>query len=314
MITLKSDASLTPSDLDKAIDMPSTAWFAVRALEGFTSAKSLLDSGRIKADGFEKIEKPETGTITCWRCNGDIHHPVNDGYAQPYKPKPKFNDHWECQGKHNTVKVMCTACEAVSHATYHPNYKLNALYTEDSGYDLTLDENLISFLISPPSPPFVFCMAEGNSQHVVWLASYTLDNRYLSVVKGRKNGIVDRKYAFVIAQHMKQLLDDSNAIRKCEKRIELATPLKSTRSQINNIHGTNLQISDSIYAASRSKKNDDNEVSDLRAALRDSIHCFEQLDYGYLTWYVATMYLKALLVEFDEIPISMWKKMKAFTK
>lgn len=308
MITL----SATPptGEIDVLIEMPSPSWFAVRALEGFTSAADLLASGRLKAEDFKQLDQ-KANPVQCWRCGGDIHHPVNDGYCMPYKPKAKFNDHWECKAKHNKIKVLCAACEAVSHATYHPNFKLNALYTQDAAYQLTLDEDLMSFLINPPPPPYLFCMAENNSQHMCWLARYTLDNRLMAITKSRTWGLVDREKALALAESMKGLLDLTNQIRTEKGGIALSTPLLSSRKEINTIHSSNMQLSRSVYAAIKPEASDTVHVRALREQLAINIQQFERQSFCYLTWYVATMFLKALLTEFTPKPIEEWQRIEA---
>lgn len=294
-------------------DMPSTAWFAVRALEGFTSAKDLLASGRInKPDIFKQVDKSDE-CLQCWRCGGDIHHRVNDGYCTPYKPRKTFRDHWECKAKNGNEQVCCVACEAVTDRVYHPNFKLNALYTQNKVYQLTLDEDLISFLINPPSPPYLFCMGETDSQHMCWLSRYTLDNRLMAVTKGRTWGLINRENALNVATELKKILDLTNTIRELvnDKAIPLATPLLSSRKEINTIDSTNLQLSRSIYAASAPRESDSSEIKAFREQLTVAIEEFEGQPYCYLTWYVATMYLKAMLTDFTPKPISDWKQLKA---
>lgn len=292
--------------------LPSLSWFSVRALEGYQTASKLFDDGRLNKSDFVQMESQDA-KINCWRCGGDIHHPSNDGWCMTYKPKSKFNDHWECRGsklEECENKVLCVACEAVSHASYHPNFRLNALYTKDTAYQLTLDEDLISFLIDPPAPPFLFCMAEANSQHVCWLSQYTLDNRLLSVTKGRRTALVNREATWNLAEKFKQLIDSANKIRAIDGAISLSTPLMSSRMDINGMNASNLQLSTSIHSAARHKETDATEVAELKKALQESIKDVEEQPYCYLTWYIATMYLKALLTDFEVKPISDWQQIK----
>lgn len=296
-------------------ETPSPSWFAVRALEGFNTSSELFAAGALNIADFKKLEKTDD-VAECWRCGGDIHTPMNEGFYTIYKPKPKFNDHWECVGtkkesNKRDIKYLCVACEAVSHATYHPNFRLNALYTENKAYQLTLDEDLISFLINPPAPPYLFSMAENNSQHMCWLSRFTLDNKLMCITKGRSTGLIDREKALTIATKMHDLLSLANQIRKLGGAIGLSTPLMSGRKEINTIDSTNLQLSRSIHGAARKSDKDTEEISELKSTLQARINEFENLSYCYLTWYVATMFLKAMLTEFTPKPMSEWQLIKA---
>lgn len=206
---------------------------------------------------------------------------------------------------------MCVACEAVSHATYHPNFRLNALYTKDQAYQLTLDEDLISFFINPPAPPYLFSMAENNSQHMCWLSRFTYDNQAMCITKGRSTGLIDREKALDMAIKMQDLLRLANEVRKHAGSIALSTPLLSGRKEINTIDGTNLQLSRSIYTAARKSEGDNEELVALKATLSTRIQEFENLGYCYLTWYVATMFLKALLTDFTPKAMTEWQLIKA---
>lgn len=286
----------------------SPSWFAVQSLEGFKSFSALADSGRIKKENYKHYEDDD---LTCWRCNGKISHPSNEGMATTYKAGAKFNDHWACRGKHNTVKVMCGACEALADRAYHPNFKLNALYTGDNAYQLTLDEDLISFLIAPPPPPYLFVMAENNSQHMVWLSDYTFDSNMISVTKSRERYLVSREDALSLAKKYQDILILANEIRHLSGVDQpLTTPLKSSRREINNRTDNNMQLSESVNKAALAKENDDDSISQKKIELQALISDISDESFSFGLWYIGTMYLKALLNDLEVKPSADWQEMK----
>jgi CRISPR type IV-associated protein Csf1 len=289
-------------------NVPSVSWFAVRSLQGLSCAEELLQSPLFKKGGAFK-QLPIEGQV-CWRCGGDIHHPASNGYAAPYVAGAKFNDHWECAGKGNAPKVICLACEVVGDRAYHPNFNLTALYTGDKAYQLTKDEDLISFLVNPPPPPYLFCMAEANSQHVCWLSRYTLDNKLLAVTKGRATALVDRQYAYDLATRFCRLLESANVIRDLRNQQTLATPFLSSRKDINGGSSTNMAISRGIYSAAIARNDDPLEVAEKLGPLRQQIDEMESIPFCYITWFVMTMYVKAILTNFEPKDISEWPLMK----
>lgn len=293
-------------------EFPSVSWFSSNAVEGISTFTEAVNSGRIKKELYSKIE--DEG-VTCWRCDGLIAHPINEGMAAKYKAGAKFNDHWECKGKHNKTPLMCAACDLLADRVYHPNFKLNALYTKDEAFQLTLDDDLISFLIDPPVPPFLFVMGENNSQHMAWVGDYTLDSDLLSIQKSRDRYLVSRKYALSIAHDYKEMLNAANAIRKEQgATVDLATPLESGRREINNKTANNMQLSQSIYSASSAKENDSPELIEMKASLQNKIAATEEKFITYGDWYVASMFLKALLTDFESKPSAEWQKLIKKTK
>jgi len=308
LLKFKEQPAADVSDIQKKLlTYASSSWMAVASLEGYENFSELSASGRIKSEAYFVHDDIR---ISCWRCNGLISHDSNQGMAAPYKAGAKFNDHWECRGKHNSKPVVCAACEALAHAAYHPNFKLNALYTGDRAYQLTLDEDLISFLLDPPQPPYLFVMGENNSQHMVWLSDYTLDGDLISIQKARGRYLVSRKAAFDLAIKFKELLDLTNEIRLRNKQIELSTPLSSSRKEINTRSGNNLQISQSIVYAGHDQKLDTEETKSTRQRIRDTLQNVEFQAYSYGTWYVATMLLKALVTGFSPKAKSSWQQIK----
>lgn len=301
--------SVTVDEITNTVSLyPSESWFAVASVEGIRSFSQAVESGRIKPATYQKHESTD---LTCWRCNGLINHPVNEGMAAKYKAGAKFNDHWECRGKHNAEPVMCAACDLLADRVYHPNFKLNALYTGNKAYQLTLDEDLISFFLNPPSPPYLFCMAENNSQHMAWLSDYTFDSDLISIQKSRDRFLVSRKEAMNIAQMYFDILNLTNKIRGLEGiATELSTPLESTRREINNRTGNNMQLSSSVLSAANRINDKEDSIEDLassRQSLRVMVNAIECYSMTYGTWYVATMFLKALLSEFEIKPADQWQ-------
>lgn len=288
--------------------LPSVSWFAVQALEGLSSSDDILKSPRFKKAGTFKQQSKENQV--CWRCGGDVHHPASNGYAAPYSAGAKFNDHWECVGKSNGAKLICAACEAVSDRAYHPNFNLNALYTIDKAYQLTKDEDLISFLLNPPPPPYLFCMAEANSQHMCWLSRYTLDNRLLAVTKGRVSALVDRQLAYDLAKKYCRLLESANVVRTLRNQQTLSTPFLSSRKDINGGSATNMAISQGIYSAAITRKNDSDEIQEKLDPLQQQINELEATPHCYITWFVMTMFVKAILTNFVPKDIAEWPLMK----
>lgn len=302
---LQSDNDL----MEQFNELPSSSWFAVRALENFNNASDLVDSGRLKKGEWSKLEKSDFDKgLACWKCGGDIFHPVNAGICKPYKASPKFNDQWHCKGKHNDKdKVVCAACEAAQHANYFPNFNLNACFTKDKAYQLTLDEDLISFLINPPKPPYLFFIGEKKRQHMVWLSNLTLDNRAIVITKGRSHAIVNREEALIFAEKLNQILIKANAIRKAQQQILLSTPLMSSRIEINKISSTNMKLSDSVRRACLDLSGDNQEVALLRESLRKYVAEVDSKSLNYQTWFVSVMFLKAMLINFEPKPKELWQ-------
>ena len=286
----------------------STSWYAVKSLEGISSYSELVKSKKIKPGAYQSID--EEG-VTCWRCDGDIHHSSNEGMAIPYKAGPKFNDHWECKGKHNTKKVMCAACDRIADRAYHPNFKLNALFTGNAAYQLTLDEDLISFLVEPPPPPFLFTMAENNSQHMVWLSDFTLDSDLISIQKSRSRYLVSRKHAYEIAGRYYDILTKANKIREClEYKASLSTPFESSRREINTKSANNLLISNGILMLRNHKDGDSDLILKMRAELSEMIAELDKTPMNYGLWYLVSMFTKMLTTSLKPKPASDWQKLK----
>lgn len=295
--------------IERNNQLPSSSWFAVRALEGFSRAIEVIESGRMAKSGWETLEKSQfKDGLCCWKCGGDIFHEVNEGICKSYKPSPKFNDQWYCKGKHNEPKkVVCVACEAAQKSNYFPNFNLNACFTEDKAYQLTLDEDLISFLINPPKPPYLFFIGEKKRQHMVWLSSITLDNRAMAITKGRSHAIINREKALSFAELLYKILEKTNKIRQVQQRQLLATPLMSSRIEINKISSTNMKLSDSVRSACLFYDNDTDEVKQLRQSLQESVSLIDNNNIDYVTWFVSTMFLKVLLTDFKPKPKELWK-------
>lgn len=286
-------------------EFPSVSWMATTAVEGITCFEDAIKSGRIKESDYSKFEDED---LTCWRCNGDIHHKKNNGMARKYKAGGKFNDHWECRGKDNKTPVMCAACDLLSDRVYHPNFKLNALYTEECAYQLTKDEDFISFLINPPKPPFVLAMAENNSQHTVWISDFTLDSDLLNIQKSRNQYLVSRSYALSLAYQYQEILVTANTIRELKGNpVELSTPLESSRREINTKTNNNMQISSGIKYLTKFKDDDSDKEKELKIHLDMKIKEIEDSFMTYGDWYVATMYLKALITDFTVKPSNQWQ-------
>jgi CRISPR type IV-associated protein Csf1 len=305
-LTLSHHKKAATSILQDVEVYPSVSWMAAASVEGFNNFSQIIESGRLKSELFKDFSNQN---LTCWRCDGAIDHPMNEGMAAKYKAGGKFNDHWECKGKHNAIPVVCAACELLADRTYHPNFKLNALYTGKEAFQLTLDEDLISFLFTPPPSPYLFVMAEKNSQHMVWLSDYTLDSDLISIQKARDRFLVSRSEAFVIAGQYKKILTLTNEIRlELGNKVGLATPLESTRREINTRTSNNMQLSSSIYSTARHWDNDSAELREKRIELQGLIHTIDTCFMTYGTWYVASMFLKAIITDFEIKPSSQWQK------
>jgi len=305
--------SSDPAKLNKTLsEFPSVSWFTAASVEGFQSFQEAAESGRIKPASY--LEHDDEN-LTCWRCDGSISHKMNAGRAAKYKAGAKFNDHWECKGKHNETPVICAACDLLADRVYHPNFKLNALYTGSEAYQLTLDEDLISFFFNPPPPPYLFVMGENNSQHMAWLSDYTLDSDLISIQKSRDRFLVSRKHALKIARKYSHILKSANHIRESlGHKVNLATPLESTRREINNRTGNNMQLSQSVYVSAQIKETDSVEIAELKKTLQTDISLLEAMPMTYGDWYVASMLLKAFLTDFVIKPSTDWQVIAKKTK
>lgn len=95
--------------------------------------------------------------------------------------KGTFLDHPYMANRHGGQ--ICEDCPPLMGKDFLQKYA-NALVTEDGLFKLSSNEEIASFLLSPPETPFVVTISNAKQQHVFWRAPLNLDGQLFRIQFG----------------------------------------------------------------------------------------------------------------------------------